>query len=279
MLYLASGRHALFVLVLAAGLMLSSKCASVRPANQELGYPQLSVANYNIRHGRGMDGQVDLERIAQVLVELDVQVAGLQEVDHLNRRNDVEQARAIAEYIGQRWEARFFRSINLHGGEYGNAVIYDSDVLKVLDDRHVALPGREPRSAAIVLFEHASGARVQFVTTHLTNVRDEEDLRQKSVDLIEQNLFEDVPAIFGGDLNTTPETPTIADFIGFGWQIVTPMDEPTFRADAPTRTIDYMALRHGGQLELIEALTVKNDLTQLASDHLPQVTRVRLLGQ
>jgi hypothetical protein len=40
-----------------------------------------------------------------------------------------------------------------------------------------------------------------------------------------------------------------------------------------------MALRHGGQLESIEALTVRNDLTQLASDHLPQVTRVRLLGQ
>jgi endonuclease/exonuclease/phosphatase family metal-dependent hydrolase len=267
------------VLVLAVGLTLGSECASAQPANQDLDYQQLSVANYNIRHGRGMDGHVDLERIAQVLVELDVQVAGLQEVDHLNGRNDVEQAKVIAEYMGQRWEARFYRSINLQGGQYGNAVIYNSDVLNVLDDRHVALPGREPRSAAIVLFEHVSGARVQFVTTHLTNVRDEEDLRQESVDLIDQNLFEDVPAIFAGDLNTTPETSAIAHFIGLGWQIVTPMDEPTFRADAPTRTIDYMALRHGGQLELIEALTVKNDLTQLASDHLPQVTRVRLLGQ
>ena len=41
----------------------------------------LRVAAYNVKHGQGMDGVVDLERIADVLRPLDADVITLQEID------------------------------------------------------------------------------------------------------------------------------------------------------------------------------------------------------
>ena len=43
--------------------------------------PELTVISYNIRHGQGMDGKVDLPRIAEVIRTSGAQVALLQEVD------------------------------------------------------------------------------------------------------------------------------------------------------------------------------------------------------
>ena len=42
----------------------------------------MKVLTYNIHHGAGIDGVLDLERIAQVIEQSGADVIGLQEVDN-----------------------------------------------------------------------------------------------------------------------------------------------------------------------------------------------------
>ena len=49
---------------------------------------QLRVASFNIHHGVGLDGKLDLDRIAEVVRSTGAEVVGLQEVDrHLSVRS------------------------------------------------------------------------------------------------------------------------------------------------------------------------------------------------
>ncbi|MCH7992087.1 MAG: endonuclease/exonuclease/phosphatase family protein, partial [Gemmatimonadetes bacterium] len=104
----------------------------------------LRVAAYNIRHGLGVDGEVDLERIADVLRPLHADVITLQEVDRrVERTNGVDQARRLGELLGM--EAHFGDFMPYQGGEYGMAVLSRFPVLGVTN---VRLPdGDEPRTA------------------------------------------------------------------------------------------------------------------------------------
>ncbi len=238
---------------------------------------QLSIGCYNIRHGRGMDDVVDLGRIADVLATLDVQVVALQELDHFNNRNNVNQAAEIAQHLGAAWNSRFYKSIDWNEGQYGNAILYDSSALTLLDSKHIQLPGAEPRSAGIILFKCSSGFNFQLISTHLTSRKDEEHLRIESLSRIQQNLFENVPAVLAGDINAQPDSPAVKHMLDLGWAITNPLDRPTFRSDAPDRTIDYIAILHDNAFDVLDAQVLLNDLTQIASDHLPLVTRVMIV--
>ncbi|MDD4416316.1 MAG: hypothetical protein PHI70_05985 [Proteiniphilum sp.] len=47
--------------------------------------------SYNIHHGRGMDDAVDIERIGNVINEVNPEVVGLQEVDSVvNRSGNID---------------------------------------------------------------------------------------------------------------------------------------------------------------------------------------------
>ena len=56
----------------------------------------IRVATYNIKHGRGMDGTLDLERTATTLESLGADIIALQEVDDQARRSGgIDQAEAV----------------------------------------------------------------------------------------------------------------------------------------------------------------------------------------
>jgi len=80
------------------------------------------IAAYNIKHGEGMDGVVDLARAAEVLRALDADVITLQEIDRGVQRTDgVDQAVALGEMLGM--DAYFGDFMPYQGGEYGMAVL------------------------------------------------------------------------------------------------------------------------------------------------------------
>jgi endonuclease/exonuclease/phosphatase family metal-dependent hydrolase len=62
---------------------------------------ELRVMCFNIHHGVGLDGRLDLERIARVAESQAAEVVGLQEVDrHFSTRSDfVDQARWLADRL------------------------------------------------------------------------------------------------------------------------------------------------------------------------------------
>ncbi|WP_158556079.1 hypothetical protein [Thermaerobacter sp. PB12/4term] len=75
------------------------------------------IATFNIRHGRGLDGRVDLKGIRRVLERASPHWAGLQEVDGGRRRSGgVHQARWLGMALGRAW---FFHPTLHRGGAYG----------------------------------------------------------------------------------------------------------------------------------------------------------------
>ena len=53
----------------------------------EPGATRLRVLSYNIHHGEGLDGRIDLERIASVIRASEADLVALQEVDQSTERS------------------------------------------------------------------------------------------------------------------------------------------------------------------------------------------------
>ena len=101
-----------------------------------LDHPSLRVMTYNIHHGQGMDGELDLERIAALIRENDPDLVALQEVDLLtNRTARVDQAAELARLV--RMHHAFARFMFYDGGEYGLAVLSKSPIV---ESRIISLP-------------------------------------------------------------------------------------------------------------------------------------------
>ncbi len=103
----------------------------------------LRVAAYNIKHCQGMDGVVDLDRVAAVLRALDADAVTLQEIDRgVERTGGVDQAARLGELLGM--ESVFGDFMPYQGGEYGMAVL---SRLPILGSKNHRLPERaEPRA-------------------------------------------------------------------------------------------------------------------------------------
>ena len=101
----------------------------------------LKILSYNIKHGRGMDGKVDLLRIAKVIGSLSPDLVTLQEVDkNCTRSGSVDLTRELAGIL--KMEGRFGKFMDFQGGEYGMAVL--SRVPIISHQVHVLPRGAEP---------------------------------------------------------------------------------------------------------------------------------------
>ena len=81
----------------------------------------MKVMTYNIHHGEGTDGVIDLPRIAGVIRAVNPQIVLLQDVDRGTRRaGEVDQAEELAKLLG--WHHVFGEAMPLEGGSYGEAV-------------------------------------------------------------------------------------------------------------------------------------------------------------
>lgn len=71
----------------------------------------IRLVTFNVRHGRGDDGRVDVERLAQAVAALEPDVVALQEVDRGQYRSDhVDVLRAVADAVGAR-ESHFVATL------------------------------------------------------------------------------------------------------------------------------------------------------------------------
>src|SRR5690242_8494338 len=94
--------------------------AVAAPAADPAGPAALRVLSYNIHHGEGTDGKLDLDRIAAVIKAQKPDLVAVQEVDRNTKRtNQVDQAAVLGKLTGL--HAAFARAIDLQGGEYGQA--------------------------------------------------------------------------------------------------------------------------------------------------------------
>ena len=125
----------------------------------------ITVFNYNIHHGAGMDDVLDLERIARVINSTSPDVVTLQEVDiNTERTGKVHQMEVLAKLTNMNFA--FGKSIDLQGGKYGNGILTK---FPIKEQKTYPLPGNEPRSALAVIMELDDKKRNSFNFYTLSN--------------------------------------------------------------------------------------------------------------
>lgn len=236
----------------------------------------LRVLTYNIHHGEGTDGKLDLERIATVIRSVKPDVVALQEVDrHTRRTNEVDQPDTLGRLTEMK--AIFERNIPFEGGEYGNAVLTR---LPVVSHKNHRLPshyeGEQRGALAVEMRVKADGPTFLFVATHL-DYRPDDAERRDSVVTINRLLQRQpkLPAILAGDLNALPETAVLAEF-DKTWKRANRAPLLTFPSNEPVRQIDYILYRPANRWRVVETRVIDEPV---ASDHRPLLAVLKLVGK
>ena len=223
------------------------------------------IMTYNVCHGQGMDGQLDLARTAAVISSHGPELLAVQEMDRETTR--VGRADQLAELAGRtEMHAAFSKSIDYRGGAYGNAIL---SRFPILAEHRVALPGAEPRSALACEMELPGGGRWRFVCTHLDLT---EEARVESAAALNAFLagLPTLPTILCGDFNDQPDGPALRALREAGWhEAGGDRLSPTYPADEPTIRIDHVL---GRWLPSSAVLSDARPVAErVASDHRPVV--------
>ncbi len=235
---------------------------------------RIVVLSYNIRHGLGTDGKIDLERTAAVIRSVSPDVVALQEVDRgTERSGGVDQARELGRLTGL--QAVFGRAIDYQGGQYGNAVL---SRLPIRGSRVHPLPGQEPRALLEVeLGSHSGGSDPAFLlfATHLDATRPETHRIEAARRILAATISRPLtPALLAGDLNTVPERETMKILLE-AWRVSGgEIERPTVPVETPKRQIDYVLFRPEDRWKTVEVRVLDE---KTASDHRPILAVLELL--
>ena len=226
----------------------------------------LTILTYNIRHGKGMDGLLDLNRIAKTISPCKPDLVGLQEVDHRVPRSRLQKQ---ADYLAQKLRMHhvFGPNISFCLGRYGNALLSRYPILGHHNHR---LPGAGERRGFIEAHLRVKDTVIYVFNTHLG--LNNKDRRQQVVKILQVAGRCPGPALLIGDFNSRPGsaelvplTPAFTDTA-----VAAGSPQPTFPANNPAHRIDYIfASPHW---RVTESATIDSQ----ASDHLPVYTRLTL---
>jgi endonuclease/exonuclease/phosphatase family metal-dependent hydrolase len=253
-------------ILLAAAALLAATAAPAAAAAPHAPDRELSAATYNIHHGAGIDGRLDLERVAGEIERGGADVVGLQEVDrHWSSRSElVDQAGWLGERLGM--HVAYAANLDLDPLEpgqprrqYGTAVL---SRFAILSSRNTLLPrplGGEQRGLLETVL-NVRGVRVRFADTHLQHNSAVERLAQTQR-IAELLADAQEPTILVGDLNATADAPELAPL----WPLFEDAGAAagnTYPAEAPDRRIDYVLVTPDVDARDAEVLASP------ASDHL-----------
>ena len=230
------------------------------------------VMTYNIHHGEGLDGKVDLERIAKVINDANADAVALQEVDkNTERTGGIDMAADLAKRTNMHFA--FGANLDFQGGKYGTAILSKHPIDSV--ENHVLKQARdgEPRGVLQAVLDVGQG-QVLFAGTHLDHTKDQAER------LFSQAQFDDLfakherlPAIFSGDFNDTPDSELhkrMREKWTDSWSLAGQGPGLTMTSAQPTRRIDYIWVSDPKNFNLRWVDVPVTD----ASDHLPVVAEM-----
>lgn len=204
----------------------------------------LKVLSYNIHHANPPEkpSVIDIDAIARVIKDAEVDLVGLQEVDNCTARSGHKnQAKLIADKLG--YQYRYFKAIDHDGGEYGLAILsrlpIDTAMLVRLPQQQVA----EKRILAAVQVR-VGKQRVVFATTHLDATRDHANRQVQIAHILDYFKSEKKAIILCGDLNAVPESKVIQTLDKEFRRSCVEDCGYTVPQKNPRRTIDYVAVKN-----------------------------------
>jgi endonuclease/exonuclease/phosphatase family metal-dependent hydrolase len=239
------------------------------------------VMTYNVHGCRGMDGRISPSRIARVIQQFQPDVVALQELDLGRVRSQHhDQPKLIASALGMHFS---FCPTVVNGKEqYGHALLSHLPMHTIQtaifaqqdrQRRHI-----EPRGALWAWLEIA-GERTYLMNTHFGIWRRERMAQAR--ELTGENwigkISESEPVILCGDFNMVPGSKSYRAIaqrlrdVQNRTRSFRPLN--TFSTFHPFRRIDHIFTSRHFVVEKV--LVPRNDLTRVASDHLPLIVDLR----
>lgn len=252
----------------------------------------IRILSYNIHHGVGVDGRLDLDRIADVIARTGADIVGLQEVDRHFRASSsyADQLAELDDRLGM--ESAFGPALEREPTtdssgrppQYGVAVLSSLPIVAANVIPLSGGPEAERRVALETTFDLPNDEPLSFATTHLGPA---ESARRRQIDDLLDGLGTPSRRILVGDCNATPGSRTVERlteqyrdaFARAGLR-----DTPTFptayvesgdasgehRVRVPERRIDYVFVAPA--LSIRDAARIES----LGSDHSAVVADVTL---
>lgn len=225
---------------------------------------RVRLLSYNIHHAEGVDGRLDLERIAGVIRAVEPDLVALQEVDQKVKRSAaVDQPAELARLT--KMQVVFGANIELQEGYYGNAVLSRLPIVRHENHRLPNVDAGEQRGVLEVELElKPADQRLLLFATHLDHRGDDRE-RLASAKAINELALAHAkqPALLAGDLNDTPNSKTLAE-LAQQWTSANEKPLPTIPVARPTRQIDFLLFRPQDRWKVVEVKVLDE---AVASDH------------
>ncbi len=271
----------LFILALVANVSVAQK---VKVLPDSTSSKVFSLMTYNIRHGKGMDNNVNLARIANEIALVAPDVVALQEVDYKTQRSGGEDTPAkISELTKLGYKSVFGKAILFEGGEYGNAILSLEAPMAVAV---IPLMGKEePRCLLVAEFKDYFVANCHLSLDEESRVNSCYSISSIIKEISDGKFKQDGKKIFSGkdkpiflcgDFNATPESTDIFVLMkSFVW--LSKSESFTFPSDKPDRILDYIFLyKNKSGIKLMKEFEKKSkgmaswvQPEDIASDHRP----------
>lgn len=256
--------------ILLAGLASAGLAA---PAGADPNGPvrPLKVLSFNIHHGVGPDGRLDLDRLTAEIRRTHADVVGLQEVDrHFGARSDwADQPAELAARLGM--HVAYGANLDLDPPapgaprrQYGTAVLSRYPITSWHNTLlPKARPAEEQRGLLAAVLD-VRGTAVRVLNTHLQH--DSADSRLLQARAITDTVAAATePIVLTGDLNATPDAPEIKTLTALLTDSHVAAGRgagATYPVAAPTKRIDYVLTDRARPV-------VSRVLGTVSSDHRP----------
>jgi endonuclease/exonuclease/phosphatase family metal-dependent hydrolase len=233
------------------------------------------VMTYNVRGCRGMDGRTSAARIARLIGQFHPDLVALQELDFGRVRSERhDQPNLIASALGM--HVHFCPTVVDENEQYGHALLsrWPMEIVRTaIFERGARRRQVEPRGALWVRLE-IDGVRVNLMNTHFGLGRKERNLQTN--ELLSENWIGKLrgePLILCGDFNMAPGSKSYRDIKrqmhDVQQSVLHSQPSNTYSTFHPFIRIDHIFIsRH---LAVDSVVVPRNDLTRVASDHLPLI--------
>jgi endonuclease/exonuclease/phosphatase family metal-dependent hydrolase len=234
---------------------------------------------YNIHHGEGLDGKVDIERIAKLILDSKADIAALQEVDRgVERTKKIDIMTELSDRTGMTYA--FGRTADFQGGRFGNGFLTR---FPIFEERNLlyAADSLEERRGLLQLVLGTRGEEFVIMNTQLDNRSDDSGRASCIRELrAAAQRYAPRPIIVCGDFNEAPEGRDIMmlkESFSDVWEVAGSSAGATFPADSPATRIDYVFVsKPYGKSDTTYRRALMpisaRVLPSRASDHLPLLT-------
>ncbi|MEW6446711.1 MAG: endonuclease/exonuclease/phosphatase family protein [Bacillota bacterium] len=229
----------------------------------------LKVLTYNIRHGKGLDGKVSLDRVATVIRSSGADLVALQEVDAFSSRSGFRRQAAVLGRQLNMWSVYGPTRKILRLPHFGNAILGKWNLVESL---HHELPGRGEARGLLGVTVSKDGLGINLFTTHLgLTAKSREEQVGRIVEVLQDTRG---PFILCGDFNCRPGAGELTPLYSLARDAaeVLGTDAPTFPAGRPEARIDYIFVSLHWSVQAVEVFQCD------ASDHLPLLAKLELMA-